>query len=247
MRLPIQSMQAIRICDPGTGEWFRSVIVDYEPDRELVVLLPGEKDRDFSGDGDLTVSGQASKGAPDRSDDFLDPPPFNKGAPVRVEVSLPDGIRQFDSVVRRLELTYGGSLRIEWPTVGTRIQRRDFVRVEVTFQVVVHFIDEERVLHQKEAVTLDFSAGGLRLRMLQPLPAELRLDLEVNVPALQSIVLRGSVIRSGEIERKRADRPQFYWVAVEFVGLDATLRKELTQLVFDIQREQMRKRYEDRR
>jgi c-di-GMP-binding flagellar brake protein YcgR len=263
MRLPIQSMQAIRICDPGSGQWFRSVIVDYEPDQELVVLLPSEKDRDL--DADTTPirasqpDGEGSEGEPGSSrEDFLEPPTFNKGASVQVEVSLADGIRRFKSVVQRLELTYGGCLRITWPTEGTRIQRRDYVRVDVTYHTIVRFLEDEerpdeegpvrkRQQHPREmeGTTLDFSAGGMRLRMVQPLPADLKLDIDVGVPALESTVLKGRVVRSGEIEKKRPDLPQFYWVAIEFVGVDAQLRKELTQLVFDIQREQLRKRYDE--
>lgn len=250
MRLPIQSMQAIRICEPGKGQWFRSVIVDYEVDQELVILLPSEKDREIDADtvpvrppqtGAETQEGAGGK----PGDDFLEPPTFNKGAPIQVEVSLADGIRRFNSVVQRLEMTYGGCLRIAWPTEGTRIQRRDYVRVDVTYHAIVRFLDEEKHPQEMEGSTLDISAGGLRLRMVQPLPADLKLDIEVAVPALESTLLKGRVVRSGEIEKKRVDLPQFYWVAIEFVGVDAMLRKELTQLVFDIQRDQLRKRYEE--
>lgn len=250
MRLPIQSMQAVRICEPGTGQWFRSVIVDYEPDQELVILLPSEKDREIDADTTPIRSargpGEGSPGAAGSvRDDLVDPPAFDKGASIQVEVSLADGIRRFNSVVQRLELTYGGCLRVTWPTVGTRIQRRDYVRVDVTYRAIVHFLDEEEQPQVMEGTTLDFSAGGMRLRMVQPLPADLKLDIEVGVPALESMVLKGRVVRSGEIEKKRTDLPQFYWVAIEFVGVDAQLRKELTQLVFDIQRDQLRRRYDE--
>lgn len=256
MRLPIQSMQAVRICDPNKGQWFRSVIVDYEPDQEIVILLPTEKDRDVIADMTPTQSSRQPGGRGENppsgtssgtsDDDFLEPPPFNKGAPIRVEVSLTDGIRHFNSVVRRLEFTYGGCIRIEWPTEGTRIQRRDFVRVDVTYRTVVRFFDENELLQEREGTTLDFSSGGMRLRMLQSLPAELELDIEVAVPALEGNILKGRVVRSGEIERKRTNLPQFHWVAIEFVGIDAALRKDLTQLVFDIQRDQLRMRYDDK-
>lgn len=247
MRLPIQSMQAVRICDPATGHWFRSVIVDYEPDQELVILLPNEKDRDF--EADTTPVDNAKGGAPPTTssvrDDLVDPPAFDKGSPIQVEVSLPDGVRRFNSVVRRLELKYGGCLRVTWPTAGTRIQRRDFVRVDVTYRVVIHFVDAEGQPHEMEGSTLDISAGGVRLRMAQPLPADLEIAMEISVPALGTTILKGRVVRSGEIEKKRAGLLTSYWVAVEFLGVDASLRKDLTQLVFDIQRDQLRRRYDE--
>ena len=65
--------------------------------------------------------------------------------------------------------------------------------------------------------------------------------MEIAVPALKALILNGRVVRSGEIEKKRSDSQQYYWVAVEFVGVDEALRKDLTQLVFDIQRDQLRK------
>lgn len=75
-----------------------------------------------------------------------------------------------------------------------------------------------------------------------------RLDLgcggarRVGSPSeLREQTLQGRVVRSGELPKKR-NAVQHYWVAVEFVGVDEALRKEMAQRVFDMQREHMKKR-----
>lgn len=261
MRLPIHSMQAIRI-RPAKGDadeaWYRSVVIDFSPDEELVVLLPDEKDlaKNEGGEEEETENGQAedaedsaasgedspggSQAAGDE-DDFIPDPIFERGDQIEVEISFPDGIRRFNSVVRRLELFHGGTMRIEWPTAGERIQRRDFVRVDVTYPAHAWFKDDpDGPLRQLTGTTINVSAGGVRLNLPEPLDSEQRVEIEVQGSGLQGTHIQGSVVRSGELDRKK-DQPQRYWVAVEYVGVDESLRNALTQIVFDIQREQMKR------
>jgi ribosome maturation protein Sdo1 len=80
----------------------------------------------------------------------------------------------------------------------------------------------------------------MRLRLLERIPDATRVEVEVGVPALAGRTLQGQVLRSGELKRE-SKQAQEYWVAVQFVGVDEGLRKEMTQLVFDIEREHLRK------
>lgn len=253
MRLPIQSMQSVRLRarQPESAPWYRSVIVDFEEGQELVLILPTKKDLEkpaseeeeageAAAEETAQVEPEAQPPRPAGDDDELEPEIFNKGTGIEVEISFPDGIRRFTSVVRRLDLNYGGAMRVDWPTEGTRIQRRDYVRVDVSFRTIVWYRGEDEKLIQLNGYTTDFSAGGVRLRLEQPLPDEQRIEMEIQKTKLSEQTLQGRVVRSGELEKKR-NEPQYYWVAVEFVGVDEGLRKEMTQMVFDIQREQMRK------
>ena len=246
MRLPINAMQSVRLrsLQADTEQWYRSVIIDFEEEQELVLILPGKKDlEDARGQtpGDVEVEEQDEK-AKEVGDDseFLEPPPFDRGARLEVEVSFPDGIRKFTSVVKRLDLKYGGSMRIEWPSAGTRIQRRDFVRVDVQYRALVWYKEGDGPLQQINGFTLNVSAGGVRLKLPQPLPDDQRIEVEIQTPPLADLTLQGRVVRSGELEKGRKEA-QFYWVAVEYVGVDEGLRNDMTQMVFDIQREQMKR------
>lgn len=242
MRLPIHSMQAIRVRPIKDGveeEWYRSVVIDFQTDEELVVLLPDDKDKGDGEDKDAKPAAEKEETVGD--EDFLPDPIFDRGTRIEVEISFPDGIRRFTSVVRRIELFHGGTMRIEWPSAGERIQRRDYVRVDVTYPVHVWFKENpDQPLRQLSGNTINVSAGGLRLNLGEPLPSDLRVETEVQAGALKGTTMQGRVVRSGELERKK-EQPQRYWVAVEFVAVDESLRNSMTQMVFDIQREQMKR------
>lgn len=243
-------MQAVRI-RPKVGDsesWYRSVIVDFQTDDELVLVMPGSKDivteDEEDGEGDADDELEAEEGGPmtvGDEDEIIPESIFDKGTAIEVEISFPDGIRRFTSVVRRLDLNYGGAMRIDWPTEGTRIQRRDFVRVEVTYRALVWFREEDDAPLQKVAgSTMDISAGGVRLNLPRPLAFDQRIEIQIEVPVLAERTLQGRVVHASEIEKRRGEE-QRYWVAVEFVGVGESLRKEMTQMVFDIQREQMKR------
>lgn len=245
-------MQAIRVRpikdDDPEEEWYRSVVIDFETDQELVMLLPDEKDLE-KGNGEEEEEGDEEEAKEEKppepdvvgDDDFLPEPIFDRGTRLEVEIPFPDGLRRFNSVVRRIELFHGGTMRVEWPTAGERIQRRDFVRVDVTFPAHVWFKEApEAPLRQLSGNTINVSAGGLRLNLAEPLASDQRIEVEVQGNGLKGTTLQGRVVRSGELERKK-DQPQRYWVAVEFVGVDESLRNAMTQMVFDIQREQMKR------
>ena len=218
----------------------RSVIVDFDVGRELVILVPRPGKPDPGAEPTAEETPDPAK-VPDLDEELLDDPPYGKGTRLEVEIAFPDGIRRFESVVRRLDPSYGGSLRIEWPSEGTRVQRREYVRVDVAKDVTVRMRNEETGAIEKIlGSTIDLSAGGTRLNLADPLPDDSRVELDFDLENLRAQVLQGRVVRSGLLPPKRG-APPAYWVAVEFVGVDEALRKDMTQLVFDLQREQMRK------
>ena len=247
MRLPIQSMQSVLI-KPQNSEnsvWFRSVIVDFVPDRELVIVMPSATDSVNESEPEPEAADAAETAAEVEEDDELVGGVdllFSTGTRLDVEISFSDGIRRFSSVVRRLDLSYGGSLRIAWPTEGTRIQRRDYVRVDASVPSAVRYEDPESgSLVKINAPTIDLSAGGVRLHMATPLPDEMRLELELQSGSLKGQTLQGRVVRSAPIESTGREKRNSFWVAIQFVGVDEGLRNRLTQFGFDIQREQMRR------
>jgi hypothetical protein len=239
MRLPIQAMQAILIKPLGHEEepWFRSSIVDFRPEQELVVVLPSPRDR-LDRPPPKPTEGAGTTEEEDELTDTL----FSRGTELEVQISFPDGIRRFSSVIRKLDLSFGGSLYLDWPTEGTRIQRREHVRVEVRFPTAVKFKERgteiAKVVHGD---TIDLSAGGVRLQLADAIADDTEIRLDIDTDSLRGKPFKGRVVRSGAIEAKRARQGLDCWVAVEFVGVDPKSRKEMTQLVFDIQRQQMKR------
>lgn len=236
MRLPIQARQAILIKPLGQNEeaWFRSTIVDFQVHRELVVSLPTPKDR-------LGSSAFSSTSEEDAEEEELTDSLFSHGTELEVQISFPDGIRRFSSVVHKLDLSFGGSLHLDWPTEGTRIQRREHVRVEVRFPAVARFRNAG-ALRELQGDTLDLSAGGTRILLTEPIPDDTELELRISPEERGLEPLRGRVVRSGEIDPDKVRRGLAWWIAIEFVALDPRNQKELTQLVMDIQRQQLLRR-----
>src|SRR5687768_2331235 len=116
MRLPIQPMQGALIKPAASGEdgWYRSAVTDFTPDESLVLLLPSPGDlvkplpppdspeaeevaeAEAEAPEDVIVDGKEKPFIPlDRL--------FAKGTAINVEISFADGIRQFDSVVRKID------------------------------------------------------------------------------------------------------------------------------------------------
>lgn len=160
--------------------------------------------------------------------------------PLILEVLLPDGIRRFPSVLRRRIAGTPSTLVVDWPKDIERIQRRNDVRVGVSLPVVLEPLARvENLARRIEATTSDLSAGGLRVVTTEPLPANLAVRVRLQMPDKQEIVAHGQVLRGQPIDEE-GDRAR-YWAGIRFTAIDERDRREITQAVFDIQREMLRR------
>lgn len=206
-------MQAVSIQLPsGEGGWHATTLLDYTEDRELVVGRPGDLDPEA---------------------------PVEPGTPVTVELPLQDGLRRFTVQVRGV-LEAPPSLRLSWPEDGERIQRRDNVRVPVQLRT------EVRVVQPGGGVgpvlvgqTSDLSVGGVRVDLVDPLEPDSEIELTLHVPSVGKQECRARVLRTGELARP-AGRNR-HWVAVSFTFVAPAVQREITKLVFDIQRDLLRR------
>ena len=194
------------------ADWLRTMVVDFTPDREILLSIPTE------GDGQVEI---------------------RPGTVVRVKVNLADGVREFTSKVLSREALHGGVLRLRWPTDTVRIQRRDFVRVSMTLPVAVTYEAEGEAPRVIEALTVDLSAGGVRLNLPEALPAETEVGLEIRAEQKPPYRVRGRIVHAGEVGEHV--EPKRFWAAVQFLDVSESLRNDITQYVFDVQREQIRR------
>jgi c-di-GMP-binding flagellar brake protein YcgR len=174
------------------------------------------------------------------AEEDVDQVDYHSGMDVDVQLSFPDGLRFFTTKVRSIDhISYGGSLRLAWPVEGTRVQRREHVRIRAVKGAEVWYREEEsRKLKRLKGFTTDISAGGVRVRVPEALPDETQVELELDIPVPGARTLHGRVVRSGIIGKEK--KPEAYWLGIEFVGVGQVLRKALTQYVFDLEREQIR-------
>lgn len=215
MRINFYPMQAIAVQPPWAGEdvWYPSLVLDYVEGRSLSI------------------------GAPlSRRQEVLVPP----GTRVRLQLALPDGLRRFSAVVMERHETSPPSIELTWPEDFQRIQRRDNVRVDATLRVQVCRVrDDESRGPPMFGVTSDISAGGVRIRLAEPIEILSTVELVLTFPGEVEHRCDARVLRRGELTQAVTDMR--HWMALEFTNITETVRREVTRLVFDLQREQLRK------
>jgi c-di-GMP-binding flagellar brake protein YcgR len=215
MRINFYPMQAIAVQPPWAGEdiWYPSLVLDYAEEKTLTI------------------------GAPlSRRQEVLIPP----GTRVRLQLALPDGLRRFTAVIRERHPTSPPSLELTWPEDFQRIQRRDNVRVDATLRVQVNRIrDDDSRGPPLFGVTSDISAGGVRIRMAEPIEILTSVELVFTFPGDVEYRCDARVLRRGELTQAVTELR--HWMALEFTNITEVVRREVTRLVFDLQREQIRK------
>lgn len=215
MRINFYPMQAIAVQPPWAGEdiWYPSMVLDYIDGKSLTIGTPLS-----------------------RRQEVLIPP----GTRVRLQLALPDGLRRFTAVVRERLTAESPSLELTWPEDFQRIQRRDNVRVDATLRVQVNRIrDDDSRGPPMFGVTSDISAGGTRIRLAEPLEVLSNVEIVFNFPGDVEHRCDARVLRRGELTHAVTDMR--HWMALEFTNINEVVRREITRLVFDLQREQIRK------
>lgn len=193
--------------------WYPSLVMDYNEEKTLVVGVPQDHGTEVMVSNDT---------------------------PLLVELPLPDGLRRFQTTVLQRVAGLSPGLVLTWPREIERIQRRDFFRVDVERKADVSYTElasgERRTA---SGWTIDLSGGGVRLALPEPIPAETPLSLRLFLQQDETQLCDARVIRSGQ--RPNMPPAQKYWVACQFIDPSEAFQKEIVKLVFDIQREQMRR------
>lgn len=142
--------------------------------------------------------------------------------------------RKFDEKVQLIILAYPNHIK--------KVQRRDFVRVNLTHQIKYIKISEICAISEannlldsdkgKNGVLLDLSGGGLRVKVPE--------KLEYGDIIFADIVMEEESIRvKGEIVRIESNKDKNEIYGVSFVEIDGKKREKIIQLIFKIMRKQM--------
>ena len=148
---------------------------------------------------------------------------------------------EFDSVIIEREMKPIPILRISVPNQVKRIQRREYVRLDITLPTVIDISDNrsETAVSEIRTETLEISGGGCRLGMSahefalleeyigrQDKP-QFRLVFDVNNERGEKVSVHclGKVHRTGEFDRKK-------WIAVEYKRIDEKTREEIIRFVY---------------
>lgn len=192
--------------------WYGSHVLDFREGEEIVVDVPMERGYDV---------------------------PIEQGARIRVQTSHPDGIRRFGAAVLRRRDVPAPCLYLSWPDEIERIQRREYVRIEVAARIAVRLVgadgEEPRVF---VGYTADLSAGGLKIDVSEPLAPASIAEVQLELPGHGTLICKARILRAGQSESPGGGVR--HWVAVQFDGISESNRNDLKRFVSDVQQEQIR-------
>lgn len=126
--------------------------------------------------------------------------------------------------------------RISLPYNVTKIQRRNYVRVD-TVQAIkeVRKYNEETKSIEEFKLTggliLDLSGGGMRIKLREKLKFNDIIVANIG-SSLEEIALKGKVVRVDKTEDKR------YIYGISFLDIDNKTREQVIRAVFEIMRKQ---------
>lgn len=170
---------------------------------------------------------------------------LDAGTPICVEVVAEDGVYAFDTYIDSIILEPIPVIGVVKPESFSRIQRREFVRVDVMLSVKYRPLKpalQESSKYQ-EAHIVNLSGGGARIVTWYP-PEDEDLDmgswleLEFELPGGNEIEAKAVIIR---ISDETTEKGVFYKLAVEFAEIDQRKQDAIARHVLECQYEMRRK------
>lgn len=215
MPSPFWPSQVVSIQAPDirAGEWFPVKVVAVEEDRQVEISAPQASGRELFIPADYKVL---------------------------LEVIRPDGVRRMTAHVQSRRANHPPILVLDWPQVDERIQRRDSVRIAVSFPVYVRPFNAAGKLGTRiNGTVVDLSAGGVQVRLPEPLWEGLAVELALQIPGFGERICGGAIVRASIADQAPDATP--YSVGVKFTDITEAARRDITKFVFDTQIEYLRK------
>ena len=123
------------------------------------------------------------------------------------------------------------------PNELTKIQQRDFVRIDVKMNASIMFTDQEEEGPETKLLINEISGGGVRLVSSQTYPTGKNVLITFELPGHEVIETIGQVVRS---EQPQSDRT-VYWLGVKFIGIREPQRNKIIKYIFQKQLERHRR------
>lgn len=159
----------------------------------------------------------------------------------------------FKSVIQNVALRQNvPSWIVRCPEEVDKIQRRDFVRVDVRLPIYVKVHVEEEIfltiegkkysakelnVKEWEANTKDLSGSGAKIITKFNIPEETVVSLNLQLPEVGDLVTKARIIRSELVNPELG----IYWIGAQFFGLTERDRDKIIRFIFKKQAE-LRKR-----
>lgn len=165
--------------------------------------------------------------------------PLHKGDKIKCIYFDNNQMYTFNTVVVSRKIDRIFIIVIKKPTDVREYQRRNFVRVPFTKEILYSVISEDNQINFLKATALNISGGGIKLAIDVKSDYKIRYGclLIVIIPVDdKNITVKGKIVRiSNNKENKKLI------CGVSFIDADKNTREKIIELVFGIMREQIRK------
>ena len=165
------------------------------------------------------------------------PLPIRLNQPVNVYYTTDRAAYKFESKILKRTNKPIPLLLIEKSDTVTRIQRRDYFRLDVTGKVDVYKMIDDKKYPKKisAARLLDISGGGIQMQLKKKFDQGAEILL-----SLKNILAPKEFIKS-KIVRIKKENDELYNYGVEFIEIEAEQREEIIQWIFAYQRKSRKK------
>ena len=121
------------------------------------------------------------------------------------------------------------------PETVEKMQKREFVRVQVNRSIVIRPVDEEGALGDMVlTTTVDLSGGGVGIINDFPLPLDSMVAIEMaNIPGIELLKLMGRVVRCVPVDSGGKKR---YRIGLRFLEFSRGDQNKMIRYIFDVQR-----------
>ena len=161
-------------------------------------------------------------------------PSFGKGTEITIRFPLKDAIYTGITEIIKWEKS-PQSLSVTRPRRVTRIQRRNFVRVEAELPLTLIIPQQDEKKLVIKSVTTDISGGGLLVFLSQFLQLFTELDVELEIPtgSAKPVILK----IQAQVCRNTKIRDDFYQIGLSFLDIEESDRDKIVKYIFKRMRE----------
>jgi c-di-GMP-binding flagellar brake protein YcgR len=154
----------------------------------------------------------------------------------------PGAIYIFEKQIDRIEHTPKKCFVVSYPSAIERIQRRNYVRVDVRLPFFYQkYRDDGSKMPLKKGLILDISGGGVLLRTPEYIEKDTFLQTKFKLGE-EDFDVRSKVVR---VIEKHRGRKSMYKYGIIFDNISEMVRRKIIGFVFDVERNNIRKQKDE--
>lgn len=162
--------------------------------------------------------------------------PLRSGEQIEVIYYYKNDFYKFYTVVTDRKMDRIPLILIELPKEVFKLQRRKFVRIPMVCNIEYAKVENKNFLKPLKAIMVDLSGSGMRIKLREDIKLGNMLVTYIPV-GNEKLILKGEVVRIEKDEDKKKSI-----CGVNFMELDERNREKLIRFIFQVMREQMKKK-----